>query len=525
VRLETRFALLFAAAAAATSLLPSATAAASPPHALPPAQAVVVTQDGPLRGFVAGGMHQYLGIPYAAPPVGALRWRAPQPPARWQGVRDASAFAPHCPQLAGLFGQGSTSEDCLYLNVYTPENATGKAPVMVWIHGGALITGESDDYDPAALVAQGVVVVTINYRLGLLGFLAHPALEENGASGDYGLMDQQAALRWVKRNIDRFGGDAGNVTIFGESAGGLSVRSQLVSRAAAGLFQRAIVESGAYARTLPTQAQAEAVGQAAAATALGCPDQTAACLRSVPVDTLLAAEATVTTSQLPNVRADVLPLDYATAFSTGAVNRVPVLMGSNHDEWGLFVALYGDLSGHPVTDGTYQAQIQAQFGVPPYLAAGFAALYPPGVYGSASLALRALGTDVVFACNARADVRDLSHYVTAYQYEFADQNAPNIFFPGFPLTFPLGAYHASEIQYLFPTAGSALDAQQQALGGAMQRYWANFARTGDPNGSGLPVWPAYSSAADTAISFVPPTPATTTAFATDHRCAIWTPGG
>src|SRR5277367_7144182 len=184
---------------------------------------VVGTANGAVGGLANGAVDEFLGIPYAAPPVGALRWQPPQPAASWSGVRDATQFGPHCPQVAGPFGQASTSENCLFLNVFTASHQHGGAgnPVMVWIHGGALVSGESNDYDPTQLVADGVTVVTINYRLGALGFLAHPALADaNGQSGDYGLMDQQAALRWVQRNIAGFGGHPHNVTMFCEAPGG-----------------------------------------------------------------------------------------------------------------------------------------------------------------------------------------------------------------------------------------------------------------------------------------------------------------
>src|SRR5271154_6227059 len=238
---------------------------------------VAGTANGAVRGLASGAVDEFLGIPYAAPPVGPLRWRPPQPAARWSGVRGATQFAPHCPQLASPFGVASTSEDCLFLNVFTPSHQPPGAgsPVMVWIHGGALVTGESNDYDPTKLVEDGVTVVTINYRLGALGFLAHPALADaNGQSGDYGLEDQQAALRWVQRNIASFGGNPHNVTIFGESAGGLSTLSQVASPQAKGLFEKAIVESGSYNLTQASLSSAEAAGTAFAAKA-GCASQTA----------------------------------------------------------------------------------------------------------------------------------------------------------------------------------------------------------------------------------------------------------
>src|SRR5579875_794989 len=298
---------------------------------------VAGTADGAVRGLANGAVDEFLGIPYAAPPVGALRWRPPQPAASWSGVRDATTFAPHCPQPASPFGEASTSEDCLYLNVFTPsQRAAGPGyPVMVWIHGGAFVSGESNDYDPTQLVEDGVTVVTFNYRLGALGFLAHPALADaNGQSGDYGLMDQQAALRWVQRNIASFGGDPRSVTIFGESAGGLSVLAQVASPQARGLFDRAIVESGSYNLSQASLASAEAAGEAFAAKA-GCASQTAACLRSLPVSTILADQDAA--GYTPNINTEVLPETLETAFAAGDFNRVPIVNGTNHDEWRLFV--------------------------------------------------------------------------------------------------------------------------------------------------------------------------------------------
>src|SRR6516162_8576129 len=263
---------------------------------------VVPTGDGPVRGVTAGGINEFLGIPYAAPPTGNLRWRPPQPPAEWQGVRDATQFWPSCPQPPqgnATFPPGAISEDCLYLNVYSPAqtgNDRGNTdqngrPGLVWIHGGGLTSDASRNYDPAKLAADGVVAISINYRLGALGFLAHPALASRpgGPAGNYGLMDQQAALRWVRDNIAGFGGNPDNVTIAGESAGGLSVLAQLVSTGARGLFQKAIIESGSFALNQRPLADAEAAGEAFA-TAAGCPGQTAQtaqCLRNLPVTNLV----------------------------------------------------------------------------------------------------------------------------------------------------------------------------------------------------------------------------------------------
>jgi para-nitrobenzyl esterase len=502
--------------------------AASIRHRAAGGDLVVATTDGAVRGMTTGTAAEFLGIPYAAPPVGPLRWRPPQPAARWQGARDAMQFAPHCPQPATPFGAASTSEDCLYLNVFTPPRSnagTSRRPVMVWIHGGALVTGESDDYGPAGLVQDGAIVVTINYRLGALGFLAHPALSDHpgGPSGNYGLMDQQAALRWVQNNIGAFGGDPRDVTIFGESAGGLSVLSQLASRGASGLFARAIVESGAYDLTQASLATAETAGEAFAAKA-GCSSQTAACLRSLPVSTILGNENAA--GYQPDIDGLVLTQSLKTAFASGQFNRVPVINGSNHDEWRLFVAL-DELTGAPVTAANYQSMIATTLGVFPAAAAAIAAQYPLSAFPSPAVALGAVGTDAIFACPALTVDQLVSKYVPTHAYEFNDENAPERFLP--PVSFPYGAAHASEIQYLFdlPTAvfPGALSAPQQQLAQTMKRYWTNFARRGFPFSLGTPRWPRYDNATALVQSLIPPRPQVETGFATEHDCAFWALAG
>jgi para-nitrobenzyl esterase len=312
------------------------------------------------------------------------------------------------------------SEDCLFLNVFTPshQKAGSQYPVMVWIHGGALVTGESDDYIPTMLVEDGVTVVTINYRIGALGFLAHPALADpNGQSGDYGLMDQQAALRWVQRNIASFGGNPHNVTVFGESAGGLSTLSQVASPQARGLFERAIVESGSYNLTQASLAGAEAAGEAFAAKA-GCTSQTAACLRSLPVSAILASENTA--GYTPNINSEILPETLKAAFATGNFNRVPIINGTNRDEWRLFVAL-SELAGNPVTASNYQSMISSTLSVPPAVAAVIAAKYPLSAFASPSIALGAVGTDAIFACPALTIDQSVSPFVPTFAYEFNGQ--------------------------------------------------------------------------------------------------------
>jgi para-nitrobenzyl esterase len=495
---------------------------------------VVMTDDGPVKGMVVHGVREFLGIPYAAPPVGDLRWQPSQAHAPWVQPLDATKFANHCPQVASPFGVASLTEDCLYLNVFTrhtgddhdDREASRRRPVMVWIHGGSLVVGESDDYDPTQLVKEGgVIVVTINYRLGLLGFFAEPALDaEPHLLANYGLMDQQFALQWVRRNIAAFGGDPDRVTIFGESAGGLSAFSNLASPKAAGLFQRAIVESGAYQITspLPTLAQGETAGSAVA-TALGCTSGSnaaiAACLRSESVADILGAQGS---SAVPIVDGQVLTEQLASAFGSGNFNQVPVIDGSNHDEWRLFVALDFDLLGSPLTAAGYPAALAATFGTA--LEPAVILQYPLSNYLSPDEAFAASVTDPVFSCPARLADQLMSPFVRTFAYEFNDENAPEVFLP--PVSFPYGAAHGSEIQYLFKITESfpaTLTPDQEKLSDAMIRYWTRFAATGDPNSFRTPVWPRYSSLTDKFQSLMPRTPSTETNFATDHHCSFWIP--
>jgi len=496
--------------------------------------ALVFTLSGAVRGTVSpAGVREFLGIPYAAPPVGNLRWRPPLPHAPWFAPLEATQFANHCPQPPSPFGIASVTEDCLFLNVFTPGSGDffRPHPVMVWIHGGALVFGESNDYDPTALVRDGVIVVTINYRLGALGFLAHSAFagektdpdrdrdSDPNAAGDYGLMDQQLALRWVRDNIRFFGGDPRNVTIFGESAGGLSVFSQLASPSSEGLFHKAIVESGAYALNTQSLAAAEAAGTAFA-TAAGCSAQTAACLRALPVTTILANENFA--GYTPNVDGEFLPLSLGTALATGQFHHVPVMQGSNHDEWRLFTALDFDLTAAPIpnNEAAYEAALATLVGPAAPLVA---AQYPLASFPSADIAFAAAGTDVVFACPALGADLSMSQFVPLSAYEFSDENAPQDFLP--PVSFPYAAAHASELQYLFALPVTVprppLNAQQVQLSSAMQHYWTNFAKFGNPNGRGVPAWQEFNPMAGNFQSLIPPSPAQETDFAASHHCAFW----
>src|SRR5215467_4436304 len=514
-----RLAWCIAAACILTAIPVTKAVAASGPR--------VITEDGVFRGIATPTMNEFLGIRYAQAPVGDLRWRPPRRPAPSFGIQNATQFGNHCPQPASPFGLASTTEDCLFLNVFTPSrhghhdedrdrDHSARRPVMFWIHGGALVVGESDDYNPQHLVEQGVIVVTVNYRLGALGFLAHPALSSEAAdpdgdndvdhapaSGNYGIMDQQFALKWVRRNIAAFGGDPHNVTIFGESAGGLSTFSNLVSPGAHGLFHRAIVESGAYRLNLPRLATAEAQGTAFA-TAEGCTAQTAACLRALTVGQVLAKENPA--GYVTNVDGRVIPQSIDTALASGEFNRVPVMNGSNHDEWRLFVALNDVFAGIIPTPSNYPQIVAATLRIPVVATGPIVALYPPGTTTlSTELALGAVGTDAIFACPAHFASALASQFVPTFGYEFNDENAPEDFLPF--AGFPYGAAHASELQYLFNLRTAfpitPLTADQQQLAGNMVDYWTEFGESGNPNQSSTPFWPQFSVAGDAVQSLVP----------------------
>ncbi|MGZ6253076.1 MAG: carboxylesterase/lipase family protein [Candidatus Binataceae bacterium] len=520
------------------------------------ASPAIVTKSGPLKGIQTPTTNEYLGIPYAVPPVGNLRWTPPQPFGKWHGVFQATQFGNFCtqPESGSTFG----SEDCLTLIVYTPrekknQNKHHGLPVMVWIHGGSLVTGGGGFYDPTRMVEQGgVIVVTINYRLGLLGFFAHKAIDEEcHLKGNYGLMDQQLALRWVKRNIGAFGGDSKRVTIFGESAGGQSVYSDLASPTAAGLFQRAISESGSYIQfqnywapiSIVPLAQAETIGTSLVpsgtelANSVGCTSQTAQCLRDVPASTLVVAEPAVI---YPFVDGKILKRSPTAAFASGQFNRVPVISGGNHDEYRLFVAEQYDATGHPlVTEADYEAAVGTLWGGfgATFVTEIFSVVYPlanypivPSIPGDPSpspgIALGASGTDGIFACPERNGVALLSAWVPTYAYEFNDEDAYLVFsefpsppFP--PITFPLGTAHFTEVPYLFDvfSTPSNFTPEQQQLSESMISYWTRFAATGNPNSAGQPVWARYSSATDEFQSLVPPTPTVEATFDSEHFCS------
>lgn len=505
---------------------PGAEAAAASTAAAASVSPTVRIQDGVVRGATASGVYEFLGLPYAAPPTGALRWRPPRPPAGWGGVRDATQFAASCPQPGGPFAPpGPISEDCLYLNVYSSTlQHDADRPVIVWIHGGGFTQDAARHYDGSKLAANGAVVVTINYRLGALGFLAHPALARRpgGPTGNYGLMDQIAALRWVQRNIAQFGGDPHNITIAGESAGGVSVLDLLVSRRSRGLFQRAIVQSGAFALTQQPLADAEAAGETFAAKA-GCPDQTAGCLRKLSVDALVQ---NFPGAAIPGVTdGKILTESIGTALAAGRFAHVPILNGINHLEELIFVlGLHQTVSGGtfvqipngPVNADSYQPDIAAVLGVSAARAAAIAAEYPLDAYPLGEVALSALTSDANFACPALQVDRWTSQLVPTFAYQFNDDNAPE------PFGLPPVATHGSELQYIFDVGNAPLNADQQTLAANMRAAWAGFAANGDPSTPSL-AWPSFSQG-EQVMSLVTPAPQVWTGFADAHHCAFWAAG-
>jgi para-nitrobenzyl esterase len=438
---------------------------------------VVRTQSGAVSGVTADGVVSFKGLPYAAPPVGPLRWRPPQTPARWSGVRKADHVGPLCMQKIvkdNGVGPGPASEDCLNLDVYAPTGAR-HLPVMVWIHGGGFVNGSGTAalYDGSALARQGVVVVSIDYRLGRFGFFAHPALtaeQKGGPLANYGLLDEIAALRWVRRNIAAFGGDPAQVTIFGESAGGMAVNRLLMIADARGLFQRAIVESGAGSEHSQTLKEAEADGAKGAAKLTGKAEPTAADLRAIPAEKIIAAgDPQITDGELPIIDGRLLTEGPLKAFAAGRVARVPYLIGTNSLE---FPPAFSEGLTEKIVHLT-QEQTSAM----------------EGVYGGAETFHAHMLSDVVFGAPGRrlaADMARLGGPVFLYRFSVVSAAAPK--------AVQGGAVHASDRQYVFKTLNASewpTDVRDARLAETISAYWVAFARTGDPNGGGRPAWPRY----------------------------------
>ncbi|MFD9518395.1 carboxylesterase/lipase family protein [Streptomyces sp. NPDC059979] len=497
-------------------------------------QPVVDTDRGPVRGRSHGAYSTFEGIPFAAPPTGPLRWRLPQPAPRWEGVRDAGAAGSRCVQLPVLGPGGPTgSEDCLYLNVTAPAGrGTGgrPRPVMVWFHGGGFFSGAGDLYRPDRLAVQGdAVVVTVNYRLGVFGLFGHPEL--GGAPG-FALADQRAALGWVRANAEHFGADPRNVTVFGESAGALSVCAHLTSPASAGLFHKAIVQSGSCSTTMPPRSLLPGLGTyepfvperrtvsdgALAAARLGCGGPTGVldCLRRLDTGALATADLMQRFS-LVSYGNSALPLEPRRALEAGRFHRVPVLQGATQDEVRLFLAQ--TLAAHPIDDeAAYRSRLELSFDAS--TARAVEARYPVSAYPTPAVAWATLLSDASFVCPTLRDGAALGRHVPTYGYRFSDRTAPN--FTGLPEApgLPFGASHGFELPYLF-TMAPLTDAQRQ-LADRMTAYWTGFARTGVPAAPGAPGWPRGDRPGTPVLSLAPGAGGIRAVDArAEHHCALW----
>jgi para-nitrobenzyl esterase len=457
----------------------------------------VKTEQGKVHGRTIndGKVNAFLGLPYAAPPVGDMRWKAPAAPAKWTGERDASKYGAHCAQnqvfADMIFQDGDGSEDCLFLNVYAPATATAKSklPVMFWIHGGGFSGGASSEprHNGDFLPLKGVVLVTINYRLGVFGFLATAdmAKEANGAAGNYGLLDMVAALQWVKANIKEFGGDPDNVTIFGESAGSAAVSTLMASPIAKGLFSKGIGESGGALGTgvlgyESLEAREKSDGDWVASLKVTSLKQ----LRDMPTAAILeAAKGKGMVGFGPNIDGKLLVEPVAETYAAGRQSHVPLLAGWNRDE-GSFISMMG-----PMTVDKFKAMAATQF---KDRAADFLVFYPAG--DTDAQALRSaidFSSDqfIAFGTWKWLEAHRKTGESPVYRYHFELASPPSKFHPG------SWAFHSDDIEYVFGTLatrpGSEWRPEDWKLSDQMMDYWTNFAKTGDPNGPGLPPWPKY----------------------------------
>ncbi|WP_157182746.1 carboxylesterase/lipase family protein [Sciscionella marina] len=502
---------------------------------------VAAVRDGMVRGAVRDGLTRFEAIPYAAPPVGALRWSSPAPVPDWTGVRDATAPAPVCPQSgAGLAPGTRMSEDCLYLDVTAPPvPSNGSRPVLLAVHGGGFQSGAGSDYYVDSMVRRsGAVVVTINYRLGILGGFAHPALGRNSA---FGLQDQQAALRWVRHNIAAFGGDPGNVTVSGESAGAMMTCSQLTAPAARGLFRKAIIVSGSCLMKHPRNALGpgapaantwqpwSAVAKAGeqTATELGCtnPATTLQCLRAMPAKELLKRNTGFISIPYGST---VLPHDPAAVIRAGQAAAVPVIQGNTSDEHLLItLSAHKRLAGDP---HGYRRLLADTFGTGPSSGEpAIAAAFPPDGPGGVLKALDHVFTGRDWICPSQAANRALAATTSTWGYVFADPQAATLEGVPIPPGLRPAATHGSDLTAVwgFDAPEARLSPAQRALGRTIAGYWSHFLRSGDPNGPGLPPWPRVSATGHTFGLTLAPEPdgIRTTDITGTHHCELLSPTG
>lgn len=495
----------------------------------------VMTTHGPVVGTAGDGFVGFLGIPYAAPPTGPLRFAPPSAPTAWTAPLATTQRPRACPQVVPILG-AQTEEDCLFVNVHVPAEVPARgAPVLVWIHGGGFTLGEGVQTDGGTVGdilarEEGVVVVSMNYRLGALGFLAHPALSsesDDGVSGNYGFLDQVFALEWVRDNIRAFGGDPTRVTIAGQSAGGISVCAHLVSPRSQGLFHGAIVESGPcedamtlangvtqglrFAAALPTPCDS------------GTDDEVRACLREASAADILATlpgsrdfltRTEDTAFWGPVVDGEILPRAYGAAFRAGEVPDVPVLVGFTENEGRVFAAL----SDVVIAPEDYEAALAELVGGPGADADAVIAAYPLNGEDPTARYFDAIG-DQLLTCSARSSAIALGSQVEMYEYYF---RYPNAAFQ-LPTAFPLGAYHAAEVQFVFGYRANPFvrrfNEEEQQMHETIRGYWGGFVRDGRPSAPGLPQWPKYNAADDNHL--VLDLTVETGTGAAAARCAVW----
>ncbi len=524
--------------------LPAYAAAVTASASRPLPVLVVSTDKGDVAGTRENGADTFRGIPFAAPPVGALRWKSPEPAGAWSGVRQSESSGRTCPQQATASAGGSVNEDCLVLTVQRPSRMWTKAalPVLVYIHGGGLRTGSGSEYDGAALAAEaGIIVVTINYRVGVLGFLSHPALEPE--SGNYGLEDQQAALTWVHHNIQAFGGDPGRVTIAGQSAGAFSVCAHLASAVSRPLFSQAIMQSGGCG----AQTKEDVMdSNARLVVALQCSDtpDVAGCLRATPVETLLIGGDDPDVGWNPDILRDTPALapDPFEALTTGQSSQVPLLIGANRDEYRSFAFENPAAGSQPpefrgLKEDQYLTLIADQFFfLPTEYLAKLAVEYPWPVDADALTAsnlISAIRTDVgwvagIGGCSNRSLTQQAAanNDAATYAYQFDHRTGPG-FLPN-TTEFLFGAGHNGELAYLFPSYSQGrvaplFDAQERRLASTMKQWWGSFVRDGKPHADGQRRWHPYSKQqrtmslrADARSVMV-----SDDKIANQHHCAFW----
>jgi len=485
-----------------------------------PAPATVGTTSGRLRGVLTGSAREFLGVRFAAPPVGKLRWAPPQPASRASGTVDASKPGHRCAQT-GAMGTSSTAEDCLFLNVTTPRGGGKDLPVMVWWHGGGYVSGAGSDYDAQRMASQGnVVVVTANARLGIFGYFGLPGLR---GGGDFGLEDQIAALRWAKANAQAIGGDPDNITVFGESSGGMSTCALLTSPTAQGLVEKAAISSGSCllnwpdgglvpgdpAQTPYTSIQVNHGLSTAIAKQLGCRGAgAAACMRKLPAQQLVSRN--IDFSDVLAYGTPLLPQNPAAAVRAGQIARIPILSGGNRDEERSFMAGALDAKPSLITHKTYPMLLAQAFKAN---ASAVAKQYPLHRYPSPGLAFATVMTDAAWACPTLTGNQLMSKATTVYPYEFADETAPNV---NGVHSLPQGAAHATDTPYLFDLGGKDLlkTPAQHKLANTMVADWTHFAHTGTPG------WTKQTPHGTQAQRFTPAGPRLGSV-AAEHHCGFW----